>query len=298
MENKYILALLKCKGIGNKKLLDYVRENSFDINKIINNIKNFINEDDYKCFELILKEAEEEIKQNTEKGIKLITILSENFPSKLYSLSDPIIYLYYYGDISLLKKDSVGIIGTRKPTEQSIEDTKKITEIISKKYVTVSGLALGIDTIGHRTTIDSNGKTIAVLPSSIDNIQPASNKELAKDIINTGGLIVSEYSTGTKIATFNYAKRDRIQAALSDTLIVPEAEEKSGTMIAVEHALNQGKKVYQLKNNKNSKIPYSISLEDDILEIIFDAVNHNKTLKKNIIDKSVKEDPCDQLALF
>ena len=220
--SEFIIALLKCPGIGPSKALKYIIENDLSLEKCISNIDKIVSNED---FDIYLEEAKKEIESNKKKDIKIITILDDSFPSKLYTISDPILYLYYYGNISLLNEPSVAIIGTRHPSEKSIN------------YVIVGGLALGIDTIGHKTSIDCGGKTIAVLPTPIDDIQPRSNKGLANEIVMNDGLLVSEYSTGIPLSNFNYAKRDRIQAALADIIIVPEAKEDSGTMITIKKKL-------------------------------------------------------------
>ena len=234
MDNKYIIALLKCKGIGNTRLFEFIKEQDFNIDKIKINLNKLISNDDYNNFIQILSDAEYEIEANEKKGIKLITILDEKFPSKLYTISDPVLYLYYKGNIDLINTLSVAIIGTRNPNELSKENSYKLSSNLSKQgYTIISGLALGIDAIAHKSCVENKGKTIAVLPSGIDNIQPTSNRGLAEEIINSNGCLVSEYPIETVLNKFNYAKRDRIQSALSNVIIVPEANEKSGTMIAV-----------------------------------------------------------------
>lgn len=277
----FVIALLKCSGIGTTKALKFIVNNGFSIINCIKNIENIVSKVE---FDFCVEQAKKEIKLNKDKNINIITIFNENFPSKLYTISDPVLYLYYFGDIGLLSKESIAIIGTRHPSIESINDTKVISKIISDKYVVVGGLALGIDKIGHETTIENGGRTIAVLPSSPDNIQPVINKELAKMIVKNGGLLVSEYSVDSSLSKFNYPKRDRIQAALSNVIVVSEAKEGSGTMITVNKALKEGKKVYQLKSNNNGKILNSISLSDNLLEILEKDVNNDLINQKNKIE--------------
>lgn len=290
-----IIALLKCPGIGNTKVLKYIVDNNFSLEKCILNIKTIVGKLD---FDVYVNEARKEIELNKKKNINIITIFDNSFPKKLYTISDPIIYLYYYGNISLINESSVAIIGTRHPSIDSINNTKIVTKDISEKYAIVGGLALGIDTIGHQTAVDCGGKTIAVLPAGIDNIQPKSNKELAKNIIDSKGLLVTEYSTGTPLLNFNYAKRDRIQAALADVIIVPEAKENSGTMIAVKKALKENKKVYQLVGNNNKIIKDIISLNDNYLIDIDNAISHNKIIENEKYEKLINRDKNKQMSLF
>ncbi len=293
--SEFIIALLKCPGIGSTKAFKYIMDNDFSLEKCISNIEKIVSKFD---FDICVDKAKTEIELNKKKNFNIITIFDDSFPSKLYTISDPILYLYYYGNISLLNEPSVAIIGTRHPSIESINNTKKISNNISNKYVTVGGLALGIDTIGHQTTIDCGGKTIAVLPAGIDNIQPKSNQDLAKNIIKYNGLLVSEYSVGTPLSNFNYAKRDRIQAALSDTIIVSEAKEDSGTMIAVKKALKENKKVFQLSGNNNKIIKDTISLTDNYMDDIDNAVACNQIEEKEKKQKLLNSNNNEQISLF
>ena len=301
MDNKYIIALLKCKGIGNTRLFEFIKEQDFNIDKIKININKLISNDDYNNFIQILSDAEYEIEANEKKGIKLITILDEKFPSKLYTISDPVLYLYYKGNIDLINTLSVAIIGTRNPNELSKENSYKLSSNLSKQgYTIISGLALGIDAIAHKSCVENKGKTIAVLPSSIDNIQPTSNRGLAEEIINSNGCLVSEYPIGTVLNKFNYAKRDRIQSALSNVIIVPEANEKSGTMIAVNKSKKEGKPVFQLTTNDNKLIDNSIDIEkEDYLYTIKRAVEldvqKEKQKELDIINSKMNN---EQISLF
>lgn len=301
MDNKYIIALLKCKGIGNTRLFEFIKEQDFNIDKIKLNLNKLISNDDYNNFIQILSDAEYEIEANEKKEIKLITILDEKFPSKLYTISDPVLYLYYKGNIDLINTLSVAIIGTRNPNELSKENSYKLSSNLSKQgYTIISGLALGIDAIAHKSCVENKGKTIAVLPSGIDNIQPTSNRGLAEEIINSNGCLVSEYPIGTVLNKFNYAKRDRIQSALSNVIIVPEANEKSGTMIAVNKSKKEGKPFFQLTTNDNKFIDNSIDIEkEDYLYTIKRAVEldvqKEKQKELDIINSKMNN---EQISLF
>lgn len=295
--NEIVLALLKCPNIGNAKVYEYIVQNKFNIESMILNLKGFLG-DEFDNFDSCLKNAKTEIERNKSAGINIITILNENFPSKLYTITDPVLYLYYIGNISLLNEPSVAVIGTRHPLDESKKNTEIIVKELSNKYVIVSGLALGIDAIGHKTTLEYSGKTIAVLPAGLNDIQPRSNKKLADDIVSNNGLLVSEYPVGTPFNTFNYAKRDRIQAALSDVIIVPEAKEDSGTMIAVRKAYKENKKVYQVNGNDNIEIKDTISLNDDYMKIIDEAVSTCITNEKKKKKQLLQSINTEQISLF
>lgn len=292
----FVLALLKCSNVGTTKILKYIIGNQFSFEKCYENIYTFVPKVE---FDQKVKLAEKELRLNESKNIKIITIFDERYPSKLFTISDPVIYLYYSGDINLLNESSVAIIGTRHPSLEAIEATKKISNSLSSRFTIISGLALGIDSIAHCTTVLNGGKTIAVLPSSIDNIYPDVNEKLAKDIVLNGGLLVSEYSSGTPMSKYNYPKRDRIQAALANTIVVAEAKENSGTMITVNKAIKEGKLVYQLAINNNGNILNNLSLEENVFEIIEKAIKEN-LIKEEAKRKKIEENMfrLEQISLF
>lgn len=288
--DKYIIALLNCKGIGTTKLYNYIKKNNFDVEKIKNNIINFIEDEDYRNFETYLSLAEKEINDNYKKGISLITLFDEDFPTKLYVSSEPVLYLYYKGNINLLNEKTVTIIGTRKPDDYSIQMAKKVTkEISDKSYVIASGLALGIDTVAHQSCLEAGGKTIAVLPSSIDNIQPKSNAKLAQLIVEKKGCLITEYPSGSVVNKYNFARRDRIQSLLANCVIIPQANENSGTMIAVRKSIKDNKKVFQFSTNNNKFIKDTIDVQNNdylntIVKIVDESFSQEKR-KEELVEK-------------
>jgi DNA processing protein len=162
--------------------------------------------------------------------------------------------LFYKGDVRLLNEPSVAVIGTRRPIEPFISQGKAVASVLAQKFVIVSGLALGSDAIGHRASLDAGGKTIAVLPSPIDEIMPMTNKPLADEILQKGGLLVSEYGSGARFDKLHYIRRDRIQSLLSQSVFVIQADENSGAMYCVRKSLKDGKRVFDLQGNNNPEI--------------------------------------------
>ena len=177
----------------------------------------------------------------------VITILDEDYPQYLKRLDTAPIVLFYYGDISLISDENyqknVGIVGTREPTNYGIKATQEISGTLSKQYNIVSGLAKGIDAIAHQACIDNHGKTIAILGSGIENIYPLENTPLFFDILEHGGLVVSEYPNYSEPASYHFTVRDRIIAQLSKAVIVTEAYGRTGTSYTVGFALQMGKDV-------------------------------------------------------
>ena len=185
--------------------------------------------------------------------IQIITIDDEEYPENLKMIEDYPMYLYTKGNIELLNKKSIAIVGTRNCTDYG----KKVAYDMASKLarnniVVVSGLAKGIDTFSHIGTLNRNSSTIAVLGSGIDKIYPKENEKLAQKILTKDGLIISEYIMGSKIEKSNFPARNRIISGISSGLLVIEAPKRSGALITVDFALEQGKEVYAVPGNINS----------------------------------------------
>lgn len=192
------------------------------------------------------------IKNLNAREIIVLTPYSENYPSKLLDLEFPPQTLYCEGDISLLKSDSIGIVGTRTPTPYGKIITEKFAKgLCLNGFVIVSGLASGVDSVAHKTALSNNGKTIAVLGGGFDHIFPTFNLELSKTIAKQG-LLVSEYRPSFAPALYTFPLRNRIIAGLSLGVLLTEAGEKSGALHTKEFALELGREVFAVPGNINS----------------------------------------------
>lgn len=192
----------------------------------------------------------EELKNN---AISYITIDMPSYPRSLKELDDFPYILYYMGDLSLLNKFSIGIIGSRKPDTYGIYCADLFgRKLAETQIVTVSGMAGGIDGIAQKATIANGGKTIAILGSSLKDIYPKSNLSLFQRIIDTGCLVLSEYNHREKTLPYKFVARNRIISALSAGLLVIEANYKSGTMTTVDFALELGKTIFSIPGNINA----------------------------------------------
>lgn len=171
------------------------------------------------------------------------TYLIDNPPSYLRNGLD------FKGNIKLLKHPKiVSVIGSRDTTDKGAENTIKLTKyLVDNAYITMSGLALGIDTIVHRETMANNGLTIAVLGTPIDKMYPKENAPLFESI-SQSGLILSQFPVGSKTLRSNFPQRNRTMAYLSDITIVCDASERSGTRHQVAEALKLKRKVYFLSH--------------------------------------------------
>ena len=180
-------------------------------------------------------------------GIDIVTIKSDKYPPLLKEIDSPPVILYCRGDVSLLKMDCLGVVGTRRATRYGKDvGAKFVKDIATENIVIVSGLAEGIDTVAHKSTLEVNGKTIAVLGGGINNIYPNSNITLANNIVEKGGLLVSEYKPNEPALTYHFPVRNRIIAGLSKGVFIVEATEKSGSMHTKNYALDYNREVFAL----------------------------------------------------
>lgn len=240
---KEILFLKSIKGFGKKTIYMRYYEELKKINDL-ESLKELVRCKDKRISDEELQKAEQKAEElyaqiSNSKEIVAITVYDELYPKQLNVMKmDRPLVLYAKGNVDALKGDNIAVIGTRKPCEWSIKVeqrlVKKIIELSDR--VVVSGLALGCDKIAHETIVNEKEKTIAVLPSGVNVITPASHKKLAKDIIENGGCLISEYEPDAKAFKTTFVERDAIVAALSDVVLAIECEEKSGTMHTVSAA--------------------------------------------------------------
>ena len=205
----------------------------------------------------------EYLKQNS---IGILSFEDEEYPIKLRQIDDFPLVLFYKGDINILSNDGVGIVGSRFALNWSLRKSKEIAKEFSKIGINViSGLARGVDKYAHLGCIDNiqkekigAGKTVAVLGSGIDKLSfyPQENYRVFESIIDYGGCVLTEYPIGTKPVSYNFPYRNRIISGLSEKLIIIQAGQKSGSLITVEYALEQGKDIYVIKPDLSLDLYY------------------------------------------
>ena len=262
--SEFTLALSRVNRWGATKVADYVARHGYDLEECMNFLELELEPRDLTMFNSNVEAARKDIQDNEAKHIHFISLFDERFPKRLCEGKDPVVFLYYVGDIELLSSKSIAIIGTREPEESFALKGRKAALFYAEKGLTVvSGLALGCDTIAHRATLDANGKTIAILPSALDKVLPPQNRGLAREIVNNGGLVISEYSVNSTMNKFNYAQRDRIQSLLTDVALVIQSDDDGGTMIAVRKSLKDGKRVYAIKGNRLTLIDNYIDVDSE-----------------------------------
>lgn len=225
--------------VANKKLLFSIKTvNDNYLNKIVENRNSNYMVDLFNKLE--------------KYGIETITILDKDYPNSLEYIYDKPYVLYGKGSMTEADRLSIGIVGARKATAYGTWACEKFTkELVNMDVTIVSGLALGIDAVAHKTAIQEGGRTIGVLGNGIDRIYPKRNERLYGEIPNRG-MVLTEFPLGTEPMPYNFPQRNRIIAGLSLGIIVIEAKEKSGSLITAHHALEQGKDVFSLPGNINS----------------------------------------------
>lgn len=169
-------------------------------------------------------------------------------------IDKPPVKLYYYGSLPESRVPTVAIVGTRKPTAYGKEVTHRLAYDLAKQgIVVVSGLALGVDGLAHQAALEAGGTTLAVLPCGLPMVYPARHRDLANQIVASGGALISEYDSEEEFSyQSNFLERNRIVAGLADAVLITEAAAKSGTLNTAAHALAQGKEVFVVPGNITS----------------------------------------------
>jgi DNA processing protein len=179
-------------------------------------------------------------------GALAVGLGSERYPKSLLALVDPPGVLFLRGDLALLDRPAIAIVGARRATPIGRRTAERIAAELSEHGVTVvSGLALGIDGAAHRGALSGPGGTIAVLGCGPDRAYPATNRGLFEEILERG-LVVTEFFPGEAARPYNFPRRNRILAGLSAGVVVVEAAERSGALITVDHALDLGIEVFSV----------------------------------------------------
>ena len=188
--------------------------------------------------------------------------------------------LYFIGNLPKDRKPTVAIVGTRKPTAYGREVTTRLAhDLASPGVVIVSGLALGVDALAHKATLDASGTTLAVLANALPGIQPSTNCDLADSIIRSDGALICEHENDDKFGSWGFLERNRIVAGLADAIIITEAASRSGTLNTAAHALEQGKEVFVVPGNITSPMSIGcnqllkqgariVTCAEDVLEVI------------------------------
>jgi DNA processing protein len=193
-------------------------------------------------------------------GAGLLPITDPRYPSSLKEIFDPPPLLYTRGRVELLGSLMLAIVGTRRPTAYGIAATTRLSQDLATAGLTiVSGMARGIDTAAHRAALDRQGDTIAVFGCGVDELYPAENRKLAKEI-GEKGLILSEFPLGTPPYPQNFPVRNRIVSGMSIGVLVVEGGEYSGSAITAKLAAEHNREIFAVPGNITSKMSWGPNL--------------------------------------
>lgn len=190
--------------------------------------------------------------QRMQAGI--MSFQDECYPESLRSIPQAPALLFYRGNPDCLMRRCMTVVGSRSASPRGLEATRKICSELSRAGVTiVSGLAMGIDSAAHEGCLDGGSPSAAVLACGMDVEYPADNIDLRERIVKSGGVLLSEYPLGMRPNRFVFAVRNRIMSGLGRAVIMMEARIRSGSMLTVHHALEQGKDVFAYPGIPNSE---------------------------------------------
>ncbi len=260
----FLKALISIEGIGPQKIISL--KNKFKtFEKIFNSSLPSLLEVDginlnlAKKIHLKKNEIEEirslfqkELIQLEKEKAQLITFWDPEYPPLLKEIYYPPIIIYAKGNVEIISPKSIAIVGTRNPTHYGKAAAEKFSSELTQNDLTiVSGLARGIDSIAHTSCLRTNGNTIAIIGCGLDIVYPPENKKLMQEIAEKG-LIISEFTLGTKPDATNFPRRNRIISGLSRGVLVIESRVNGGAMQTAAYALDQGREVFALPGNINS----------------------------------------------
>ncbi|MGO9084735.1 MAG: DNA-processing protein DprA [Candidatus Sulfotelmatobacter sp.] len=198
--------------------------------------------------------AREEIARAAAAGATVISVDDPSYPPRLKEIYDPPLVLYVRGNVDVLTRPGIAMVGTRHPTPYGSGMAERLAcDLAVHGLVIISGMARGVDTASHRGAIAAKGKTLAVFGTGVDVIYPKENSRLSEQILALGGALISEFPIGTFAAPQNFPIRNRILSGMSVGVLVVEAAEYSGTRITARCALEQNRDVFAVPGNVTNK---------------------------------------------
>ena len=266
--------------------------NFFKLNRIekIEFLKSFFSEDNIEKILSVFDKltlykigAEKIIKNCEEKNIKIFYYSYENYPKNLIDIKESPYVIFVKGNLPSNEEleKSFAIVGTRRPSKEGIDFARDIGQYLSKNSIyNISGLALGIDTVGHNMSLQKTG---AILGQGLDlEIYPRENVKLAEMILENNGFLLSELIPQTEISLFSLIKRDRLQSALTSGIVIAETGIKGGTVNTFKYAREQKKKIFISDINREF-----IEKHKKDLIVIKNSLDFEKKLKNNLIQKNL-----------
>ncbi len=199
-------------------------------------------------------EWEREIARAEKLQVRLVTLADDDYPALLKEIASPPLVLYVAGDVAALSKPAVALVGTRHPTLYGQETAGRLAMGLAHAgWAVYSGLALGVDSAAHKGALAARGITAAVLGGALDKFYPKDNTRLAREIVDAGGAVASEFPFGRPPDAQTFPQRNRIVSGLSRGVVAVEAPIKSGTLITCHQAAEQGRSVMAVPGRIDSR---------------------------------------------
>ena len=249
-----IIRLMQLKGVGRQKvkqLLDMITvPQSLNLKEIVEIGQTFHiipNQIGQIEIEAARDDAKRLIDECDALGIRYISYLADGFPACL-NFSDNPVLLYYQGDLEVLNQPKrAAVIGSRLPSQMGSDFAFQAGKVLAENnFVVISGLAVGADFAGHSGCLAADGKTVAILPSGLAPVYPASNRGLAEKICDQGGCLISEYNHHEMIQPYKFIERDRLQSGTSQFVIVSNFAPGSGTIHTLDYANKYKRPIYSI----------------------------------------------------
>lgn len=251
----FLLHLKLQKGIGYVKMLQIASQlNGDDISIQVIEKMNLPSDLKKASLTAFYDTKAEKMLECINRQCQIISFFDKAYPEKLRQIYRPPLILFAQGDISLLQREIVTIVGSRLATSYSQQVLDKLVpQLVKSNLVVASGLAKGVDVMAHQTTLNCDGKTIAVVGNGLNHFFPQANCSVQKEIVQRG-LLLSEYLPDTPPRPFRFPERNRILAGIAKSVIVTEAKAKSGSLITANVALQENRDIYAVPGPINSAL--------------------------------------------
>jgi len=234
--------LVMSLGVGNPIIWEYVNRH----NTVEETCRYVQSHDTVKKKNVDVKSAKQLLVDSLKNGIRVVCYSDDEYPDSLRDIHNPPCVLFYRGNLNLLKYDKLlTVVGTRNPSDYTVRVTKALcNDLLKNGFLLISGLALGVDSISHRCSVELGLPTISVVACGIDHEYPKENVLLKKDILKFGGLILTEQLPDDKPYRGNFPKRNRILAGLGNGTLITEASLGSGALITANYSYKMGKTIF------------------------------------------------------
>lgn len=213
-----------------------------------------IEEADFAAWQQVILAESVQLEASLKAGVRVVTFFDDAYPSLLKALANPPILLHYRGDLRPLQNQpALAMIGTRSPLSYSLKSAERIgATLVEQRIHLVSGLAEGCDLAAHLAAINAGMPTTAILGHGLQTLYPEAHRAIAEQILDNGGLLLSEYLWGTAPHRGLFVRRDRLQAGLSDATFVVETAEDGGSIHAMKEAVSLARPLFALSFTNNA----------------------------------------------